>query len=61
MPIKSLSKEIVFDGSRFWLENEEIGEIEETFKFQSPIDKKMLDEKKAICLGRIINCEGDTK
>ena len=57
MPIKTISKEIIFDGSRFWLGDEEVGEIDRKLKFCSPIDKELLDNKKAICLGKIINCE----
>ncbi len=58
MPVKSIKKNVTFDGSKFYLEDSEIGEIEQEFKFQEGYDKDFLDQKKCECLGRIINCEG---
>jgi len=57
MPIESMKKNITFDGSKFWLDDAQIGEIDKELKFKESYDKKLLDKKKAQCLGRIINCE----
>lgn len=52
--MKSLNKEIVFDGSKFWLENEVIGEVDVEMKFKDNYEKEFLDEQKQLCLGKII-------
>jgi len=55
--MKSLNKEIKFDGSKFWLKDEVVGEIEDQFKFQDSYDKDFLDNQKHLCLGKIIQGE----
>lgn len=52
--LEDLKKEVVFDGSKFWLGNFTIGEVEDNMKFESPYDKKELDRRKIVCLGKII-------
>jgi len=52
--MKSLKKEINFDGSKFWFRDLPIGEIEDKYKFESPIPKQVLDAKKDKILGEII-------
>lgn len=53
--MKSLNKEITFDGSKFRLNDEVIGEIEIKHKFKDSYDKSFLDKRKEVCLGRIIS------
>jgi len=55
--MKSLKKEMSFDGSKFWLNDEVIGEVDEEFKFQQGYDKDFIDKEKNICLGRITKGE----
>lgn len=49
----SLTKEINFDGSSFWLGNEKVGEVDENMKFQDGYDKDFIDKKKSQILGKI--------
>lgn len=51
--MKSLKKEISFDGSKFWLKDEVIGEVDDDMKFRQGYDKDYMDEQKEICLGKI--------
>ena len=58
MEMKSLKKEIAFDGSKFWLESEVIGEVNDEYKFKEYYDEQFMDCEKTKCLGKII---GDKK
>ena len=53
----SLKKEMSFDGSKFWLKDEVVGEVDEDMKFQQGYEKDFIDEQKNICLGKITKGE----
>jgi hypothetical protein len=54
--IEDLKKDVVFDGSRFWLGEFPIGEVDDDMKFDSPFDKSDLDKRKIVCLGKVMEC-----
>lgn len=54
--LEDLKKDVVFDGSKFWLGEFTIGEVDDDMKFDSPFDKEELDRRKMTCLGKIMEC-----
>jgi len=52
--MKTIKKEIKFDGSKFWLGSQVIHEVEDEFKFNHYYEKEFIDEQKDICLGKIM-------
>lgn len=52
--MKTIKKEIKFDGSKFWLGEQVVHEVEDELKFQESYEKDFIDEQKNICLGKIM-------
>jgi len=48
-----LENHISFDGSKFWLDDEIVGEVQDKDKFRDNYDKSFIDRKKTLILGKI--------
>ena len=48
-----LANKISFDGSKFWLDDEVVGEVERKDKFKGNYDKSFIKENKTLILGKI--------
>lgn len=53
--MKTIKKEIKFDGSKFWLGEQVIHEVEEELKFQDFYEADFINEQKDICIGKIMS------